>query len=151
VLVRDGQIRIQRPVFFATNRDRILPRSYPVLFAVAEAMRATAAIERVSIEGHTDDVGDDARNLALSQRRADSVMRFLVDHGIGAERLEAHGYGEARPIADNHRAAGRALNRRVEFHIVTPSIASAPSPEPSAVPISAPESSSAPSPSTNHR
>src|SRR5207237_1057893 len=73
-LVRDGQILIQRPVFFAPRRDRILPRSRAVLDSVAEAMLASPDIERLSIEGHTDDIGDDAQNLELSQRRAANVL-----------------------------------------------------------------------------
>jgi outer membrane protein OmpA-like peptidoglycan-associated protein len=120
VRVEDGQIRILTPVFFATNRDRILPRSFPVLTAVADALRATPEMRRVAVEGHTDDVGDDARNLALSDRRAASVMQYLVQHGVDATRLESHGYGETRPVLPNTSRANRAANRRVEFRIVDP-------------------------------
>ncbi len=125
-LVRlDGnQIRIMTPVFFATNRDRILPRSIPVLTAVADVLRARPDIRRVSVEGHTDDVGVDQANMELSQRRADSVVRFLTEHTIAADRLEAHGFGETRALRSidglRRRAltAARAENRRVEFRII---------------------------------
>lgn len=120
VRVEPTQIRILQQVFFATNRDRILPRSYPVLQAVADALQAMPQIRRVSIEGHTDNVGNDQRNLDLSQRRAQSVMRWLIEHGIDPSRLEAHGYGETRPIQSNDTPAGRAANRRVEFRILDP-------------------------------
>ncbi len=70
------------------------------------------------IEGHTDSQGDDAFNLDLSQRRANSVRRYLVEQGITAERLEAVGYGETKPVDTNKTAAGRENNRRVEFTIL---------------------------------
>jgi outer membrane protein OmpA-like peptidoglycan-associated protein len=120
VQILDGQVRINRPVFFATNRDTILPRSFPVLQAVAHALGATPAIRRVAVEGHTDSVGVAARNLDLSQRRAESVRRWLVEHGADAPRLEAHGYGADRPLRPNVTSRDRAANRRVEFHIVDP-------------------------------
>jgi outer membrane protein OmpA-like peptidoglycan-associated protein len=127
VRVEAGQIRILRQVFFATNRDRILPRSFPVLQAVADALRATPEIRRVSIEGHTDDVGDDAANMDLSQRRANSVTTWLTQHGVEASRLEAHGFGETRPMVPitpgmsrRERNNARAQNRRVEFRIIDP-------------------------------
>ena len=120
VRIEGGQIRILNPVFFATNRDRILPRSFPVLDAVADALRVTPEIHRIAVEGHTDSVGNDARNLDLSERRAVSVVRYLTAHGIEAARLESHGYGETRPMQPNTTPAGRAANRRVQFQIVDP-------------------------------
>jgi outer membrane protein OmpA-like peptidoglycan-associated protein len=126
VQILDGQVRINRPVFFATNRDTILPRSNAVLRAVADALAATPAIRRVSVEGHTDNVGPADRNLDLSQRRADSVRRWLTDHGIDASRLEARGFGADRPLRPNVTARNRAANRRVEFHITDPAQGAAP-------------------------
>ena len=73
---------------------------------------------RLEIQGHTDDVGDDAKNLDLSQRRAESVKAYLVAQGIDEGRLEAKGFGETVPIADNKTKAGRAENRRVEFKLI---------------------------------
>jgi OOP family OmpA-OmpF porin len=118
VEVKGGQVVIMKPVFFATDKDVILPKSYPVLLAVADALSATTEIKKLSIEGHTDDRGKPEHNLDLSQRRAESVMRFLVEHGVAAERLEAHGFGQTQPIANNRTASGRAANRRVEFKIM---------------------------------
>jgi outer membrane protein OmpA-like peptidoglycan-associated protein len=119
VEVKGGQVVIMKPVFFATDKDVILAQSYPVLLAVADALAAQTQIKRLSIEGHTDDRGKAEHNLDLSQRRADSVMRFLVEHGVAVERLEAHGFGQTQPIANNRTRAGRAANRRVEFKIVS--------------------------------
>jgi outer membrane protein OmpA-like peptidoglycan-associated protein len=124
VRIQNGMIQIMAPVYFATNRDVILPRSYPVLEAVVEAIRATPSLRRVSVEGHTDDVGNDARNLSLSQRRAWSVVEFVHEHGVEANRLRAQGFGETRPLRPIANLRGRALrdaraeNRRVEFRIV---------------------------------
>jgi outer membrane protein OmpA-like peptidoglycan-associated protein len=125
VRVQNGMIQILAPVYFATNRDTILRRSFPVLDAVVDAIRASPEIRRVSIEGHTDDVGNDARNQDLSERRARSVMEYLRSHGIEASRLTARGFGETRPLRPIEGLRGRALrdaraqNRRVEFRILS--------------------------------
>jgi outer membrane protein OmpA-like peptidoglycan-associated protein len=73
---------------------------------------------RVEVQGHTDDQGDDAKNMELSQARADSVKTYLTDKGVAADRVDAKGFGETAPVADNKKAAGRAQNRRIEFKIL---------------------------------
>ncbi len=115
-----GQIIILQRVEFATSRDVILERSFPILQEVLAVMNANPQIQRVRIEGHTDDRGRDDRNLDLSRRRAASVVRWLVDHGVTQARLEAAGCGELHPIDTNATNDGRQANRRVEFHIVVP-------------------------------
>lgn len=80
---------------------------------ILEASPSTVLV----VEGHTDSQGDTTSNLALSQQRAEAVVAYLVDGGIGADRLSAVGYGEGRPIADNATPEGRAQNRRIEFVI----------------------------------
>ena len=70
---------------------------------------------KLLIEGHTDNSGDDAHNLALSRQRADAVVRALAGSGIDGARLQAAGRGAAKPLADNKDEAGRAKNRRVEL------------------------------------
>ena len=70
---------------------------------------------KITLKGHTDSTNTEAYNLALSLRRAQAVMAWLVEHGLDASRLEAKGYGEFRPVADNSTEEGRALNRRVEI------------------------------------
>jgi outer membrane protein OmpA-like peptidoglycan-associated protein len=78
------------------------------------------ADRKVEIEGHTDNVGSDDYNQSLSQRRADSVKSFLMQQGIGSDRIVASGKGEHRPVADNETEGGRQQNRRVEVIIANP-------------------------------
>ena len=115
-----GQIVILQRVEFATNRDVVLPRSFPILQDVQAILRANPQIERLRIEGHTDDRGRDDRNLDLSRRRARSVMQWLMDNGIAQDRLEAWGCGELHPLGENRTASGRQTNRRVEFLLIRP-------------------------------
>jgi outer membrane protein OmpA-like peptidoglycan-associated protein len=111
-------VRVLQQVHFATASTTILPDSFPMLQEIANLLHANPQIRRMSIEGHTDDRGEADMNKRLSDGRANSVMTWLSQHGVEAERLEAHGYGEERPIADNATDEGRASNRRVEFKIV---------------------------------
>ncbi len=112
------EIVILEPIFFATNKDRVLPKSLPVLRAVADVMKDMSEIRHLRIEGHTDSKGPDARNLELSKRRAKRVRQHLIEYGVEAERLSDEGYGESRPIAPNETEKGRAKNRRVNFIIL---------------------------------
>jgi outer membrane protein OmpA-like peptidoglycan-associated protein len=123
IAVFADHIDIEDPVYFATGEDTILPRSRPVLTALAEALRLTPGILRISIEGHTDDVGTDEANLDLSERRAQSVMRWLIEHDVEASRLEAHGFGESVPVAEGTSRAAREQNRRVMFRVVRAGVA----------------------------
>ncbi|HVR63947.1 MAG TPA: OmpA family protein [Polyangia bacterium] len=120
VKVAAGKIEINRPVFFATGEDRILPKSFPVLLAVANALKLTPEIHTVEIQGHTDAQGGGEKNQDLSQRRAGSVRSWLVQHGVDTLRLRARGFGDSHPISTNKTAQGRSTNRRVEFLIVDP-------------------------------
>jgi len=110
---------VLRGVNFDFNKSDIRPDSRPVLDEAAEILRANPSV-RISIEGHTDAIGSDAYNEQLSVRRAEAVFRYLVNRGVAPERLEVVGYGESRPIADNATEEGRAQNRRVELHILSP-------------------------------
>jgi OmpA-OmpF porin, OOP family len=117
-VVTEEQIITLEPIYFDFDKATIKPVSYPVLDEVAKVMRDGPTIV-VRVEGHTDDVGSDAYNARLSERRAHSVVKYLVAKGIDPARLQAIGFGESRPIATNDTPEGRAKNRRTEFHIVT--------------------------------
>ncbi len=123
---KKGPVEIERgkivapPVFFATNDDVILEKSFPTLELVAQTFKDNPWVKKVRVEGHTDSRGSDEHNLDLSKRRAASVMKFLIQAGVAPERLESQGYGEEHPIASNDTALGRAKNRRVEFIIIEP-------------------------------
>jgi outer membrane protein OmpA-like peptidoglycan-associated protein len=113
-LSRDGRVSTQG-ILFTTNSDVIRPESTPTLKAIGELLRAHMDL-RLSIEGHTDDVGDDAYNLQLSERRAAAVRAYLVQsYGVSGSRLETAGLGETRPVADNATAEGQQQNRRVDL------------------------------------
>ncbi|MCP3099692.1 outer membrane exchange protein TraB [Myxococcus sp. K15C18031901] len=119
---RDGnKIVILEQVNFATDQDVILSESFPILEEVARVMNENKEVDRILVEGHTDARASDAYNLELSRRRASSVMRFLVESGVVAERLCSQGFGRSRPLSDNTTEEGMALNRRVEFTIQPPS------------------------------
>jgi large repetitive protein len=117
------KIEIKDSVFFDTNSDRIQERSFKLLDEVVTVLEAATYITKLRVEGHTDSVGNDKKNLDLSKRRAASVRTYLVEHGVDAARLESDGFGESKAVADNKAAEGRAQNRRVDFMILEQSSA----------------------------
>jgi len=118
VVVTDTSIEILDVIYFEYNKDIIKPASYPILDAVAATMQGNPSIQLIEIQGHTDERGDDAYNLDLSDRRAKSVMKYLVDKGVDPKRLTAQGYGETQPLDRRHNEAAWAKNRRVAFLIL---------------------------------
>ncbi|MEM0900232.1 MAG: OmpA family protein [Pseudomonadota bacterium] len=104
-------------ITFPVNGDQIEASFVPTLNSVGIVLRRFNQT-LVNISGHTDSTGDDASNLALSQRRAQSVSSYLAAQGINSQRFFTVGFGEQRPIADNGSEAGRAQNRRVEIELV---------------------------------
>ncbi len=103
-------------VYFATNKYDITSNSKLALDKLIKIFNEYPETNLL-VEGHTDDVGTDAYNLGLSQRRAEAVGNYLRNAGIVSSRLIIKWYGEAQPVADNATAANKALNRRVEFVI----------------------------------
>lgn len=107
---------VLRGVKFEFDSDRLLPESKVILKEVAETLSAYPNI-KVDVEGHTDNIGTDAYNLGLSERRSITVQKFLESNGVVAKRLRPVGYGESVPIDTNDTEAGRENNRRVEFKV----------------------------------
>lgn len=115
--VIEEKIIITQKIHFEFGRANIRPISYPIVDDVADLLRRNPQIRRVRVEGHTDWIGGDAANQRLSESRARAVRDYLIQKGIEPDRLEAVGFGETRPIADNNSVQGRARNRRTEFTV----------------------------------
>lgn len=101
---------------FQTGKATILKSSFPILDQIANTMK-TNPDWKLNISGHTDNVGNAAKNLQLSKDRAESVKQYLVNKGVQAERLASEGYGDTKPLVPNTTTANRAKNRRVEFEV----------------------------------
>lgn len=112
-ILSDGKI-IVNGIRFDVNQANIRPESNGAINEIVELMKKHPELS-FSVEGHTDSDGSDARNLELSQARAEAVAKRLVELGIAADRLQAKGWGESKPLDTNDSAEGRANNRRVEF------------------------------------
>jgi outer membrane protein OmpA-like peptidoglycan-associated protein len=102
-------------ILFDVNSDKIKPESYGMVKEIANVLNENADV-RVKIIGHTDNDGDDAKNLELSKKRAEAVKKSLSkDFGVDAARMETDGKGESVPAVKNDTPENKAQNRRVEF------------------------------------
>ena len=117
VVVKEETIVI-RDVHFEFNKATLTPADKDVLSTVATRLKQETSTAQLSVTGHTDSVGSDAYNQKLSQRRADSVVKYLVENGVPQSSfVSVSGAGESQPVADNKTADGRAMNRRTEIKI----------------------------------
>ena len=105
-------------VNFASSSAEVPESMAPFLKTAAADLKQLKAGHVLEIAGYTDNTGDAALNLALSQNRADAVRDALIKYGADPDMLVAKGYGEADPIATNDSAEGRMKNRRIEYHVV---------------------------------
>jgi OOP family OmpA-OmpF porin len=112
-LSADGRVATQG-ILFDTGSDRIKPESTPTLQEIADMLTQHADL-KLTIEGHTDNVGNAASNKTLSEQRAAAVKTYLVSKGIDAARIETAGLGDTKPSAPNATPEGRQQNRRVEL------------------------------------
>ena len=112
-----GSVMALRNVFFNTASYELLPASDTELDKLVRLLRGNPSL-RIELGGHTDNVGNDAANQKLSEQRANAVREHLIGQGIDPERIQARGYGEARPMATNETEEGRALNRRTEVTVL---------------------------------
>ena len=109
---KDGFIALY--INFETGKSDIKPESQPIVEQIVEMLKQNPNL-KVSIEGHTDNVGSDKSNKTLSENRAKSVMNLLVSAGIEKSRLYSKGWGSSKPVGDNTTEEGRFKNRRVEI------------------------------------
>lgn len=109
-----GMVLTLVDVLFDSGQAKLLAEGSRNMLRLADFFRRNAAND-VSIEGHTDSIGESAANLELSGQRAQAVKSALVGLGVPAERLSIKALGEARPVADNGTPVGRQINRRVEI------------------------------------
>ena len=118
VVVGETQIDTLDMVYFEYNKAVIKKESYDILDAVALTLLGNPEILLVEIQGHTDERGNDAYNLDLSDRRAKAVQAYLVDKGVEEKRLTAQGYGETQPLIRENNERAYSKNRRVAFLII---------------------------------
>ena len=118
VRVVGKQIQVTKKIHFELNSAVIQGDSNSLLEEIADVFHRNPDIKKVEIQGHTDNSGTREINQKLSQDRADSVRKWLVDHAVDSGRLTAVGYGSSRPLAPNVTPANRANNRRVQFMIL---------------------------------
>ncbi|MCB2204522.1 OmpA family protein [bacterium] len=116
--LRQGDMISFSNITFAFDRDELREEYTPILEEAVLLFERYPSMT-VEIRGHTDTDGEEWYNQNLSERRAESVRNFLVQHGVDAERLRAVGYGERQPISDSDTDEGRAMNRRVEMYIIS--------------------------------
>lgn len=111
------EVKIRRQIQFRSGSAEILERSFELMSEIADVLLRNPQLRLVEVQGHTDNRGGRRANLQLSQERAESVVQWLVQHGVSASRLQAKGYGDSHPLVPNLTAGNRAKNRRVQFII----------------------------------
>ncbi|TGE05510.1 OmpA family protein [Hymenobacter fodinae] len=111
-----GQTIKLNNIFFAQSKYTLRETSYPELQRLIKTLKAYPQVE-IKIEGHTDNQGDPALNLKLSQDRVNEVKKYIVSKGVSSSRITTEGFGDKKPIASNDQEETRRLNRRVEFRI----------------------------------
>jgi len=155
--VIEDKIVLPDAIYFDFDSEKIQSRSFDVLDQIVNILKQNQDFGLLQIEGHTDSVGADAYNQKLSERRAQSVQKYLIQKGISAKELRAIGFGESQPVATNLTSEGRGENRRVEFNIMRsqhersqPNTLPRPTPKatpaPTPVPAEEPTMDEAPSP-----
>lgn len=117
VVYEEGEFQVLEPVRFRHGSAELDPESHGLLNQVALMMKANPDLKHIDVEGHTDATGSEDVNKRLSEARARSVRRYLIDRGVAPNRLRAVGYGEERLRMDGESPEANAKNRRVEFHV----------------------------------
>ena len=111
-IIKEGFVTLH--INFDFGKASIKQESIPLIVQIIEMLKLAPDLS-IEVDGHTDNVGGEKANQALSEARAESVVRTLITSGVPAARLTAVGYGQSKPVADNRTAEGRSKNRRVEL------------------------------------
>jgi outer membrane protein OmpA-like peptidoglycan-associated protein len=118
VPIEKGAVVRLNNIFFDFDKSELKEASFPELRRIVEMMNKNPEM-RISVEGHTDNIGTVEYNVGLSERRANAVVEYLTQNGISKDRLQSVGWGKSKPVASNDdEIGGRELNRRVEFKIL---------------------------------
>ncbi|HSH50767.1 MAG TPA: OmpA family protein, partial [Bacteroidales bacterium] len=116
--IKPGEKIILRNIFYATDSYELMDKSVAELDKLTKFLEDNPDLE-IEISGHTDSVGTNEYNLTLSEKRAQSVVKYLINQGISIKRLTYKGYGEEQPVDTNETDEGRANNRRTEIKILS--------------------------------
>lgn len=116
--IKKGEKITLKHIYFKSSSSELLPNSVSEMQKILQYLRANPSLV-IQIQGHTDIGSTAAYNLQLSTERAKTVADWLIHYGIKAERLSYNGFGSTKPIADNTTPQGRALNRRIEFEVMS--------------------------------
>lgn len=116
-IVETGKSFVINNILYATGAADLYPESFVTLDEFAAYLKDNSTF-KIEIQGHTDNVGKEADNVALSEKRAENVKKYLEAKGIPASRVTAKGYGASKPIGNNATTEGKAMNRRTEFLIL---------------------------------
>ncbi|MCK6611221.1 MAG: OmpA family protein, partial [Bacteroidia bacterium] len=115
--IEKGLVFKLKAINFETGSNKMKESSFNILDKMADILKENPSMV-IEVAGHTDNVGDDQKNLVLSESRAKTVMDYLLQKGVNAKQMKAVGYGETQPIADNNTEEGRLANRRVMFTVL---------------------------------
>lgn len=116
-VLENGHITVLENIFFDFDKHDLRPESYVQLKILARILRENPEV-KIELSAHTDNIGDDEYNIALSNRRANAAMQYLISKGLDVSRVKSIGMGEKMPRVPNTSAENRQLNRRVEFKII---------------------------------
>lgn len=114
IVVKPDKLELKEKLYFAWDESKLESESFPVMDEVVQALKDNKGF-RVQVDGHTDSTGPNDHNQTLSEARAQTVVDYLVAHGIAADRLTSKGFASSEPLDTNATASGRENNRRVEF------------------------------------
>ncbi len=113
-----GELVLPSAIHFRVGSEQLLPDSEPTLQRIVEFMRERPDVALLRVEVHADSMGSSSYNMAMTEKRALVVGKWLLNHGADCARLDTAGYGDTRPIAPNTTEEGRAQNRRTVFSVV---------------------------------